>query len=133
MKEFDEWNECKKEIDKKINNIILKEGEIYWCKVGINVGNETKGKGKRFTRPVLILRKFTRDVFLGIPFTSKEKNGDWYYKIEKDNQINFLILNQAKLLDKKRLEERIYQISDRELYKIKQAYCLLILKNNKTR
>lgn len=133
MKEFDKWNEIKKEINQKLNKIILKEGEIYWCKFGINVGNETKGKGSYFKRPVLILRKFTRDVFLGIPLTSKEKTGDWYYKIQKEDQNNFLILNQAKLLDKKRLEKRIYQISERELNKIKQAYCLLILKNNKTR
>jgi hypothetical protein len=73
MKDFDKWNEVKKEIDNKPNKVILKEGEVYWSKFGINVGNETRGKGLHFKRPVLILRKFTRDVFFGIPLTSKKK------------------------------------------------------------
>ncbi|MEY4440581.1 MAG: hypothetical protein RLY49_207 [Candidatus Parcubacteria bacterium] len=128
MKDFDRWNEIKKEINNKSNKIILKEGEIYWCKFGINVGNETRGKGKYFKRPVLILRKFTRDVFFGVPLTSKEKHGNWYFKIIHNNKINYLILNQVKLMDKKRLEERIYQISEKELRTIKEKLCSLILR-----
>ncbi|MEN9921358.1 MAG: hypothetical protein RLZZ517_336 [Candidatus Parcubacteria bacterium] len=133
MKDFDKWNEIKKEISKKTNQIILKEGAIYWCKFGINVGNETRGKGEYFKRPVLTLRKFSHDVFLGIPLTSKNKSGSWYYKIKRKDQTNFLILNQARLIDKKRLEEKIYQLNEKELQDIKITFCHLILKNTKSR
>lgn len=53
--------------------IKIREGEIRWCRLGMNIGSETQGKGSYFERPVLILKKFSRDVFLGIPVTSKIK------------------------------------------------------------
>jgi len=112
---------------------MIREGEIIWCRFGLNIGCETLGKGKYYRRPVLVLRKFSRNSFLGIPLTKREKKGDWYYKIEKDKIINFLILNQARLFDTKRLENKLYELSEKELIKIKTIYCALILKNTKTR
>ena len=112
---------------------MFREGEIIWCRFGINIGNENIGKGKYYRRPVLVLRKFTQDVFLGIPLTRKEKKGDWYHEIVHGDLKNFLILNQAKTLDRKRLENKMYEISEKELHIVKILYCNLILKNTKTR
>lgn len=58
--------------------IVFKEREVWWCSIGMNIGVEIYGKGKKFTRPVLIFRKFNKDSFLGIPFTSQPKDGIWY-------------------------------------------------------
>lgn len=133
QKDFDTWNKVKKETDKIKNTVMIREGEIIWCRFGLNIGCETLGKGEYYRRPVLVMRKFSKNSFLGIPLTKQEKKGDWYCKIEKDKIINFLILNQARLFDTKRLENKLYEISEKELIKIKTIYCALILKNTKAR
>lgn len=45
--------------------------------------------------------------------------------------MNWVILNQAKLLDWKRLEDKLYEIPDREIRVIKLEYCKLILGKRK--
>jgi len=127
-KDFDGWNKIKKITDNNINFLKIREGEIRWCKLGLNIGNETLGKGDTFHRPILILKKFSGDVFLGLPITTKEHNGDWYYKLIHENITQILILNQGRILDKKRLEEKLFEISEIELENIKKSYCDLILK-----
>jgi mRNA interferase MazF len=113
MKDFDRWNEVKKETEKMQTNPMIKEGEICWCRFGINIGNETIGKGKEFSRPVLIIKKFSRDVFWGVPLTSKRKNGSWYYFLKNQNRT--LILNQMRIFDRKRLQSKITQLPSRQL------------------
>jgi mRNA interferase MazF len=132
-KDFDSWNKVKKNTDMIKESVMIREGEIIWCRIGVNIGCETFGKGKYYRRPILVLRKFSKNSFLGVPLTKQEKKGDWYYKIEKDGITNFLILNQTRSFDVKRLENKLYEISEKELLKIKIKYCELILKNTKAR
>lgn len=127
-KDFVQWNNIKIKTDKTESLLKIREGEIRWCRIGINIGNEILGKGENSKRPVLILRKFSGDVFLGVPLTSKIHKGDWYYVFKHEGVKRSLILNQSRLLDKKRLEEKMFEISEKELFIIKQAYCNLILK-----
>jgi mRNA interferase MazF len=117
MKDFDEWNEIKKKTNKRQNVSMIKEGEICWCKIGLNIGNETIGKGREFSRPVLIIKKFSSDVFWGIPITSKKKIGNWYHYLENQNKT--LIMNQMKLFDRKRLQSKIAQIPSNQVQEIK--------------
>jgi mRNA interferase MazF len=126
---FDNWNVIKKETDATSKtDIKIRSGEIRWCRFGINIGKEILGKGETFRRPVLILKKFSGDVFLGLPLTTKVHTGDWYYTITHEDIERSLILNQARVLDKKRLEDKLFEISEAELQKIKEAYCILIMK-----
>lgn len=127
-KDFDGWNEVKKKIDKTVTEVLLRAGEIRWCIFGINIGNEIIGKGQFFRRPTLILKKFSGDVFFGLPLTTKEHNGDWYYRIEHENVSRFVILNQGRILDRKRLAQKIFEVSETELEGIKKAYCALMMK-----
>ena len=62
-KEYNKWNEIKKQLAIKEKNLDFKNREIFWMKVGQNIGFETDGKGEEFLRPVLILRKFSKDSF----------------------------------------------------------------------
>ena len=66
MDKLDEWNEIKKEIVSKNTFFTFKVREIYWLKIGQNVGYETHGKGEEFLRPVLIFRKFDLIVKMGV-------------------------------------------------------------------
>jgi len=77
LKDFDAWNQLKKIVDGSSTSTKIREGEIRWCKFGVNVGNEAFGKGTGFKRPVLVLKKFSGDVFLAVPLTTKMHDGSW--------------------------------------------------------
>ena len=72
IKDFDAWNEDKKVVHGSAAQVRFKDREVWWCKVGINVGYEINGK-TLFLRPVLIIRKISSNTFIGIPLTRKEK------------------------------------------------------------
>lgn len=127
VKDFDSRNKLKKSIDRSIASTKIREGEIRWYKFGVNVGNEALGKGESFKRPVLVLKKFSGDVFLAAPLTTKIHEGTWYYPLSYQGTAKRVILNQARALDRKRLEEKIVEINFQELRSVKQAYCDLIL------
>lgn len=44
--------------------------------MGLNVGFEQDGKGQRFTRPVLILKKHSAKIFTIVALSSKVKQGN---------------------------------------------------------
>ncbi len=59
-KDFDTWNTQKKSIDSELISLPYQERDIWWCSVGVNIGYEEDGHGKRAERPVLIVRGFSR-------------------------------------------------------------------------
>ena len=46
--------------------------------MGQNIGFEQNGKGKEFIRPVLIYKKLTKDMFIGIPLTTTNREGSFF-------------------------------------------------------
>ena len=52
-KDFDRWNEKKKHVEATERIFYVKEREIWWCMLGVNVGREIDGKNDVFERPVL--------------------------------------------------------------------------------
>lgn len=106
-KNFNLWNEQKKDIDKKDRKVFFHVREIWFCYVGDNVGHEQNG-GRNFLCPVLIIKKFNQRLFLSIPLTSQEKTGEFYLPISKVRKKNAtVILSQMRLYDVNRLEEKI--------------------------
>lgn len=104
--------------------IYFRDREIWWINLGHNIGNEQNGKNDNFERPILILKKFNKDMFWGIPMTSQEKQGDYYYKIDykgENGTEQWLILPQLKLMSSKRFLRRIRKITIEEMEKIKEA------------
>jgi mRNA interferase MazF len=121
MKQFDKWNEVKKAIDCKNNKVGYKPREIFWIRLGQNVGSEEYGKGNEFQRPVLIIKKLTSNLFMGIPLTSAIKeNNDYFHSFEFLNkQKNIISKNSAMILqlksfDKKRLMGKIGTINKKD-------------------
>lgn len=80
---------------------VFKEGELWWCYLGMNIGAEIYGKGSGFTRPVLIFKKLDTDLFLGMPLTSKLKDGSWYVPIKYNEKEGRAILIQIHTLDRR--------------------------------
>ena len=99
---FDEWNEVKKSIDKK-EPIAFYQGNIYFMSIGQNIGSESYGKDKHFLRPVLVYKKLSKTLFVGIPLTSVKKNGDFYFSFRyKQGVVSTAMLNQIRVFDIRR-------------------------------
>ncbi|MCG2690333.1 type II toxin-antitoxin system PemK/MazF family toxin [Candidatus Parcubacteria bacterium] len=90
--------------------------------MGINLGEEIFGKGVKFTRPVLIFKKFTSNSFLGLPITKQEEQGSWYVEITIHKEKRWVMLNQARILDKKRLTNRVGVLDDTDFQKLKRRF-----------
>ncbi len=108
MEKLDKWNKVKKKTEVTVRNTIYKQREIFWLRIGQNVGYEEYGKGNEFQRPILIVRKLTRDLFIGVPLTSKIKEENDYFvkisfKTKKGISENMTMLLQLRVYDKKRL------------------------------
>ena len=122
-KDFDRWNEKKKETDKKPTDVKFHQREVWWCSIGVNVGSEVIGKGKQFARPILIFRTFTKNLLWGIPLTTRRKSGSYFYKIKRDidGTKRWALLNQLRLFDSKRLIRKIGMISKKDFFETKKA------------
>jgi mRNA-degrading endonuclease toxin of MazEF toxin-antitoxin module len=121
MKEFDEWNEVKKDLELSSRNWIIKVREIYWVRVGQNIGYEIYGKDSQFVRPVLIFKRFNKDSFLGIPLTSKEKSNPYYCELNPFHKTkkSYAVLSQVRFYSTKRIKSKFSKISQEEFEIVK--------------
>ncbi|MCX6780980.1 MAG: hypothetical protein NT003_02595 [Candidatus Magasanikbacteria bacterium] len=62
-KKFDEWNNLKQRLHGRVWRHYIREGEIWFCSLGVNIGWEQDGKNETFERPVLVVRKLSRHYF----------------------------------------------------------------------
>lgn len=113
-KDFDTWNVLKKNINnapETSQNRYFKEREVWWCSLGVNIGDEQDGKNELFERPVLIFRIFNKGLVWIIPLTSKRKAGIYYYSLGHESYQYTLILSQLRLVSAKRLGRKIFTLS----------------------
>ena len=121
-KDFDRWNEKKKETEYNTKNILPKIKEVWWLSIGLNVGVEEDGKNNNFERPVLVVKVFNRQCFLGIPITSADKsNKKYYFSVIHNRKKFFLILSQIRLFSTKRLSRIIYKVDNQNFLRIKKV------------
>jgi len=111
-KDFDNWSRLKKVIQDTSIAPGYKEREVWWAKLGANIGDEEDGKGAHFSRPVLIVKGFSRNLVWVVALTSVNKRGRYYYPIILNNQTNVVILSQLKSLDARRFTNRIGVLDD---------------------
>jgi mRNA interferase MazF len=114
VRDFDKWNERKKALDEKSRKPLFQEREIWWCALGANLGFEQDGKHDNFERPILILRKYNANLFFGVPLTSAEHKGKFYFEIKYgDKRKNgYAILSQGRTLSPNRLIRKIHRIGN---------------------
>lgn len=120
MKNFDEWNEKKKNIEKEIkDNVSIREREICWLCLGLNIGDEQDGKNENFERPVLILKKFNNKIAWVLPMSTQPGHPKYYIKIFYENKESYVILSQLRLISVKRLDRKIGELSFTQFREIK--------------
>ena len=131
MKEFDDWNEVKKKANNDNKLVGFRNRDIFYMKMGENIGFEQNGKGENFVRPIIILKKFNKDMFFGIPLSTKLKCGSFYYefsftKRNGEKMTNIALLSQMKLYSSKRLLNQIGTMNKNDFEKMKVSFkCLL--------
>ncbi len=122
IKNFKNWFHKKRQTENKKISVQYKKREIFWTRIGENIGFEQDGKGNDFLRPVLIFRKFNSHVFWGIPLTTSiQKNGKFYFKFNACGKKQNAILSQIRLFDAKRLEEKIGMIAIDDFKSLEKA------------
>lgn len=126
IKRFFEWIGLKEKLHtQKHRPPLFKEGEIWWCYVGENIGIEMNGKGKQFTRPIFVFKKYDRYSFLGLPLTTKTKTGTWYISVRFGGRDQTIILAQGKVFDYRRLKEKVAELEESESEKVRGKYIAL--------
>lgn len=124
-KHFDEWNEVKKMRHSFGRVPVIKDGEIWWCAMGENVGVEINGKHERFSRPILILKKLSRFGFMGIPLTSQGHEGNWYTTFVFRGKEQTAVLAQARVMSVSRLYEKMGDTTNGDFKQVKEAFARL--------
>jgi hypothetical protein len=78
-------------------------------------------RGILYRRPVLILKKFNRHGFLGIPLSSAKKVDSYIICIgEIDNMIAYANVSQTRSFSSRRLGLRVQSISRKQLFEIRK-------------
>jgi len=126
-KDLKNWSKLKINIDSDKSRVFsFREKQIWWLAVGQNVGYEVYGKSEKFSRPVLIFKKFGSHTFLAIPVSTKEKEGIWYSSFVFQGNNQSALLSQLRMYDSKRLYNYIGELNSKDFEKIKSALKKLI-------
>jgi mRNA-degrading endonuclease toxin of MazEF toxin-antitoxin module len=127
MKDFDKWGRKKKEIHAAGERPFYHAREIWWCAVGVNVGNEIDGTGKHHDRPVIVIRPFNAETFLGVALTGHPRTGKYYFPLgvvaDREAVAN---LSQVRLFDSKRLIRKIGMLDERTFRQLAKALALTL-------
>jgi len=120
-KDFDGWSVVKKRLDQRSTLPLFEERQIWWCSVGINVGHEQDGRGGDYRRPVLVLRKFNRHIFYGVPLSLRVKNNPFYFPFVVGGVRRSALLSQVRLWDAHRLTTKMVKVPEGVFKEIKAA------------
>ena len=121
-RDFDRWNGIKKPPTlrtKQRGSIFAKEkfGGSGWA----NIGYETDGKSREFTRPVIVVKKYNQYSFLALPLTTATKPNPYRLPIGVvDGRQAFATLSQLRNIDSKRLVKKIAHLDADILAAIKK-------------
>ncbi len=106
-KDFDRWNEVKKYTNNGRPRLYTVR-EIWWCRLGVNVGTEQDGKGDWYSRPCVILRGFGPDACLVVPLTTSVREHPLRVPIGVVEQsVACANISQIRVVDTRRLEVKI--------------------------
>lgn len=120
-KDFDKWNDLKKKIN-ELDSKRYHKREIWWSIWGLNIGFEEDGKGVFFERPILIIKVLSKNTCIVLPLTSSKDDNQNRIDIGLINNIKSkVILSQIKVIDTRRLTDKITTLDIEMFIKVKKA------------
>jgi mRNA interferase MazF len=126
LTDYHKWADLKHTLNSNSKRQFFRESKIWWCAFGRNIGDEQNGKNKYYERPVLIVKKFNKNLFIGVAMTSKVKHGRYYFQCHFLGKPSTVILSQFRLYDSKRLLRRLSWLKKSHLYQVKKMIRELI-------
>jgi mRNA-degrading endonuclease toxin of MazEF toxin-antitoxin module len=119
-KDYLKWMPIKVEINNKtVRSLNFKERDIWICNVGENIGFEEDGKGGGFSRPVLVVKKFGRNMCFIVPLSTTKKRGWFYHPFDgHTGTVSVVLLSQARVVDSLRLRRKIGFASENDFSEI---------------
>lgn len=125
---FSDWCKLKNKIHfKPLPDIpYFYEKEVWWCSLGKNIGYEEDGKNDDYSRPVVILKIFSREVLWALPLTTRDKVGKYYHQYEYGGKKYSVILSQLRLISSKRLIRKVGYMPETEFSEMKRRIKELI-------
>jgi mRNA interferase MazF len=126
IKRFLEWMGLKEKLHR--NNAVpplVRERDLWWISLGENIGSEINGKSRLFSRPGLILKKLSHSLFLIAPTTSQPREGTWYVKIVQEGKSMRVCLHQIRVVDYRRLSNRLGVMDEEDFKRCKGAFLKL--------
>ena len=125
-KDFQEWHNEKSDMDENKVRPFFHEREIWSTSLGVNVGFEQDGRGERFLRPVIILKKFNNEVLWCIPLTRNQKKGKYYFSFPLETGTSTAIISQVRLIDAKRLQYKVGDMTQGDFKDLKTKITRLL-------
>ena len=105
--------------------------------MGINVGFEEDSKNENFVRPVLVVKKFNNEIFLGVPLSTKLKDNKYYIQISIKDKIVSAMISQIRVFSTKRIWNKLVELDKGDYSKvveeIKKLFILPFLPKQKGR
>jgi len=125
-KDFTVWNALKTHLhNRKFEAPNYKEGDIWWCSIGVNIGFEEDGKGLLLARPVLVVKGFSQKLVWIVPLSTTSRRGKYYLSFEYKNKKSVALLSQLRTIDTRRFGKHCGRIDGEMLKRIKR--CLVDL------
>lgn len=128
VEDFNNWNIQKQALDESLRTsaIYFKEGDIWWVSLGRNIGTESYGKGEKFKRPVLMIKKLSSGLCIAVPLTTKKKIGSWFVEISIHEEKRWVLLQHIRSIDKKRFWVKIAEVNPVDLLRVKEKLEVLL-------
>ena len=119
-KNFKDWNIEKSDLNENKVRAFFHEREVWFASIGVNIGFEQDGRGDKFLLPAIILKKFNNEVLWCVPLTKNQKKGKYYFSFKLNNGVSTAILSQIRLIDSKRLQYKIGDLTEEDFTQIKE-------------
>ena len=82
--------------------------EIWWCRLGINIGSEQDGSGTSFLRPIVIMRAFGPNTCLVVPLTASSRKHPLRIPVGMiQGKEASALISQMRTIDTRRLVEKV--------------------------
>jgi mRNA interferase MazF len=131
IKNFLDWSIIKPKLDIQNHKpSMVQERDFWWCYFGENIGVEISGKSIQFTRPAIIYKKLSAFTFLVIPCSTKIKDGTWFIKFTHNTITQVAILSQIRIIDYRRLKNKIGRLDDNDFNEITNGFDSLYSKQS---
>ena len=129
QKDYTDWHRKKAKIEETKLKFNFSTREVWWCCLGLNLGFEEDGKNHNYERPVLVLRKFNKNLLWVLPLTTTQKEGEFYHKISIGDRNGSVILSQVRTVSSKRLLRRMGRVSHEDYKSISSNFVGVLKKS----